>query len=191
MKHLQIALLAIIMLAAAPGCKTLDWVKDKLPDWSGSNGSENGNGGDPDTPLITGDYPWIGKSVINGGGSSSHVRTGDALMAYTETHRITSASIDRSLIRIASTRPPWPITFGENRATIALIFRIGNQWYVQGFAGWCPDPRFSGGNPTFASNEIWHHGQGWDGEEIWLCLTSGTRNGLSGPSQRSNFLRVR
>ena len=33
MKHLQIALLAIIMLAAAPGCKTLDWVKDNLPDW--------------------------------------------------------------------------------------------------------------------------------------------------------------
>jgi len=138
-------------------------------------------------------YPWRGTQVLDGGNpGSSHIKSLSEIEVWAEHDILTGGSLDRSRINLnhAGSRPPWGNVYGDVAASIALVYLAGDKWYFQGFAGWCPEDRFSRNPAWFAADEIGHHGGGLHGSIVWACLTKGTRN-RTGGGQRSNWVKIR
>ena len=137
------------------------------------------------------EYPWSNQAVANGGNpGSSHITNIQQLMDYKETYNVSRVTVDSNTIRVWHAGLPTWGTVGTNVGTVAMVFRKGQSWYVQGFCGWMPGERFSSNPATFAANEITHHGQGTNAEEQWVSITTGTRHNNDGRSERSNFVKV-
>jgi len=161
----------------------------RLPEWLLKIILPNDTPDEGSDPVAT--YPWQGQLVVDGGNSgSSHIHTIDQLMAYKETYKLESATVDSNTIRLWHAGTPGWGRIDGNVGTIAMVYRRGQSWFVQGFCGWAPVGRFNNNPATFASNEISNHGSGFGADEQWVSLTTGTRNGAYGRSERSNFVKA-
>jgi len=135
-------------------------------------------------PEPTGDYPWVGKTLIDATESS---RAHDAIHEGPEAHKLDYAKIVGGQCQYSPRFMVGWVDRGHMTSRAILMFRFGDLWYRSAFSGWADAAGHDAREGSWcATNEFttWNSPDPLRSDELWFAVAQ--RSG----GARSSFARI-